>query len=612
MTTTLELPVQIAPEPVLTDPTMVPDLTALPDPIVVPDLTVVKDPTVVQPITQLRKRDRYIDVLRCLALIRVMTYHVFGWMWLPILFPSIGIMFALAGSLIASSLDRSPGNPWRVLKKRSIRLLPPVWLFGLVTVTIMVTAGWTSTETSGVPLNWQTLLFWILPISDPPASSLGYDWVVPLWYVRTYLWFLLLSPAALWLFRRWPKRMMAIPLAAVLLSAFGLLPLNGRSGDVVLSLSMFGGCWLLGFAHHDNKIRPMPLARVLLGGVLLMALGLAWAFTHQDPVSGWDIDSIPVADTFYCLGAVLILLRLYPDFSWMEKHVVLDKVVTVINSRAMTIYLWGNLAIFLSHPVLDSWSVTANLDQDNTVGWIQGYLASWLIIIACIFAFGWCEDLASRRSLRFSPWPRSTKQLEKMRTRKVLTFPRPTWLAEMAPKRLFLITTCLLAGAAGISAAALAGTDTPGRTTAGDVPPRYAFNPRPDTTPPTNLGRGNGQKLQLPGKGKPPPTPVRRTQGAGVVQPGPADSRSVLLTTRTKIPAGSTGVTPATPVKTAPARVVIPAPKPTAVPAPKPTVAPAPVPTVTPAPVPTVTPAPDPTVTPPPDPTVTPPAIPAA
>ena len=142
-----------------------------------------------------------------------MTYHVFGWAWLPILFPSMGIMFALAGSLIAGSLDRSPGNPWRVLKKRSIRLLPPVWLFGLVVVPVMLVAGWTHSESVGAPLNWQTLLFWIVPISDPPGSKFGDDWVTPLWYIRSYLWFLLLSPATLWLFRHWPKRMLALPVS---------------------------------------------------------------------------------------------------------------------------------------------------------------------------------------------------------------------------------------------------------------------------------------------------------------------------------------------------------------------------------------------------------------
>lgn len=154
-----------------------------------------------QPPIQLLRRNRYLDFLRALALVMVMTYHVFGWSWLPILFPSIAIMFALSGSLIASSLDGCPGNPWAVLRKRGTRLLPPLWLFGLIAVPTMLVAGWTQGEAAGAPLSWRTLLFWVVPISDPPGSMFGDDWVTPLWFVRSYLWFLLLSPAVLWLFR---------------------------------------------------------------------------------------------------------------------------------------------------------------------------------------------------------------------------------------------------------------------------------------------------------------------------------------------------------------------------------------------------------------------------
>ena len=448
-----------------------------------------------RPVAAPGRRDRYIDSLRVLALIRVMTYHVFGWAWLPILFPSMGIMFALAGSLIASSLDRSPGNPWLVLKKRGIRLLPPVWLFGVVTIPIMLVAGWTHSESAGEPLSWQTLLFWVVPISDPPGSELGADWVSPLWYIRAYLWFLLLSPATLWLFRHWPKRMLAIPLTVALLYAFGLLSLDSRSGDVILTIAMFGGCWMLGFAHHDGKIRRMPLIPVLIGGAALMALGLTWSLTHSGPSPFYDIDNIPMADTLYSLGAVLILLRIYPDFSWMEKRVVLDKLVTAINSRAMTIYLWGNLAIFLSNPILDAWTVTAELDEPTMLGSLQMYLASWLILIALVLLFGWCEDLAARRPLRINPWPRSTPQLATMRIRRVRAFPNLSWMAALRHRRRPIATAGFFALASGLLAVALAGTQFSGRAATADVPSRTAIPPRTDTNPPAGSGTGNSQAI---------------------------------------------------------------------------------------------------------------------
>lgn len=274
--------------------------------------------------------------------------------------------------------------------------------------------------------------------------------------------------------------MLALPLGVVLLSTLGVLPLNGRSGDVILSISMFGGCWMLGFAHHDHRIRALPLARVLVGGASLMALGLAWAFTHPDPVTAYDLNNIPLADTLYGLGAVLILLRLNFDLSWLDRRIFLDKLVTVISSRAMTIYLWGSFAIFLANPLLDLWSVTADLNHESALGYVWVFLASWLILTIFIFTFGWCEDLAARRQMRINPWPRDKQQLETMRTRRVLAITRPAWLSELTPGRLFIGTACLLAAASVVSAAALFGTDTPGRANTVAARSHNALNQHPD------------------------------------------------------------------------------------------------------------------------------------
>lgn len=67
-------------------------------------------------------RDRYLDLLRTLALGRVVVYHIYGWAWLTIVFPSMGVMFALAGALMARSLKRSA---WGVIKGRSYGVCCP-------------------------------------------------------------------------------------------------------------------------------------------------------------------------------------------------------------------------------------------------------------------------------------------------------------------------------------------------------------------------------------------------------------------------------------------------------------------------------------------------------
>ena len=341
-----------------------------------------------------RRRDRYIDSLRVLALGRVMVYHTFGWAWLPLLFPSMGVMFALAGSLVAASLDRAPHGHYGVLARRLRRLLPPVWALGVVLVPAMLVGGWAA-DGPGEPLRWSRLALWLLPLGTPPSDDQGHDWVVPLWYVRSYLWFLLLSPALLWLFRRWPRRVLVLFPLTVVLSTTGVVQLSGRSGDAVLDGAVFGACWLLGFAHHDGALRRLPLRRVLPVAAVLMAAGVAWVVSPASG-EGWDIDDAPLANALYSLGFVLVLLRLYPSFAWMERLPVLDSLVGAVNSRAMTIYLWGNASIWAATPLLDH-SPLAAYYTDSWVGMALQLSAACTVLLVAVLVLGWVEDVAAHR-----------------------------------------------------------------------------------------------------------------------------------------------------------------------------------------------------------------------
>lgn len=357
-----------------------------------------------------RGRDRYIDSLRALALVRVVTYHLFGWVWLPILFPSMGIMFALAGSLMAASIDREQRHYAHVLAKRLRRLLPPLWAMGLVLVPLMLWWGWTVTGDAGSPLQWDTMLLWLVPLATPPGSAGGEDLVVPLWYISTYLWLMVLSPATLWLFRRWPKRMLVLPILFVALNTAGVIELSDRTGDMMLYVATYMGCWMLGFAHHDGLLRRIPLGRVVLLSLGLAAFGLYYAFAHPDPESGPNVSDIPMATTFYSLGVVLLLLRLYLDFSWMKKLPLLDGLVAAMNRRAMTIYLWGNTAIALALWGLSQSPYTEPFTEDTANPWVAGlvsFAAVWVVVGAIVLGLGWVEDVAARR--RPTLLPRAAK-----------------------------------------------------------------------------------------------------------------------------------------------------------------------------------------------------------
>src|SRR5262245_27473082 len=131
-------------------------------------------------------RNRYFDVVRAVAIVRVVLYHSTGFVSLTVVFPAMGVMFALAGSLMAASLDRYGA---RAVGRRLRRLLPPLWLVGALFVPAMMLVG-------GLPIGWH-LLRWVLPLQDPVANGWGTNVLGIVWYLREYLWFVLASPFAL-------------------------------------------------------------------------------------------------------------------------------------------------------------------------------------------------------------------------------------------------------------------------------------------------------------------------------------------------------------------------------------------------------------------------------
>lgn len=383
-------------------------------------------------------RDRYLDLLRALALFRVVLYHLFGWAWLTVLFPSMGVMFALAGSLMARSLDRPALS---VIKGRLRRLLPPLWAFGAVLLPLMLLGGWNPLKDPdlGGALGPARLLDYVVPLGAPPyPAHLGSDsglleaaWpddaAGPLWYLRAYLWFVVASPLLLRAFRRAPWPTLLTPLALTAVLATGLLRIPGETGEAVTDFAVYGGCWILGLAHHEGFLTRVPRYLAVSAAALLMALGLWWAAGHQGP-DGWDLNDIPLAQAAWSFGAVVILLQYAP--AWREFPARLRrwrKLITLANNRAVTVYLWHNLLITITVPLLDQAyelpflrSEGASSLLDRTYGLWMSVLV-WPLIAAVVLAFGWIEDLAARRRPRL--WPTGTEH--RRRAEPALSPPHP-------------------------------------------------------------------------------------------------------------------------------------------------------------------------------------------
>jgi hypothetical protein len=90
--------------------------------------------------------------------------------------------------------------------------------------------------------------------------------------------------------------------------------------------------------------------------------------------------------------------------SWLAKNPVLDGAVNFLNARAVTIYLWHNIAIAAIWPVL----TVLTLDDLDILDGPVDLAASLALTMLAVLALGWVEDVAARR--RPALWPPNARR----------------------------------------------------------------------------------------------------------------------------------------------------------------------------------------------------------
>ncbi|MFI5934533.1 acyltransferase [Actinoplanes sp. NPDC051494] len=348
-------------------------------------------------VTNAKARDSYFDTLRAVAIVRVVAYHSFHYAVLALVFPSMGVMFALGGSLMAGSLDRSDGAT--VIRGRVRRLLPALWVMGIVLVPLMLLAGWHRPW-------WPGMLLWVVPLATPPAShglgDVGAEGAGVLWYLATYLWLVLLSPLLLRLYRRQRLLSIAVPLVALALLHTMPLATGNNAVRTVGEVLTYLPCWLLGFAHRDGDLRKLRPLWIGALAAACVAVSLGWLLSHPGP-GGLDLVPFPLAHALYQVGFVLVLLRLSPPMGWLEKVPLAKRVVGALNNRAVTIYLWHNVVITVAILVgdrLELWDL-----HQGALIYVTFSAIALSLLAAAVLALGWVEDLAAKRPPRLRPWP---------------------------------------------------------------------------------------------------------------------------------------------------------------------------------------------------------------
>jgi peptidoglycan/LPS O-acetylase OafA/YrhL len=322
-------------------------------------------------------RSVYLDALRAVALVRVVIYHAVG-SWMITAFTAMPLMFFIAGTLYAASLDRRPAR--LVVKDRYRRIMLPYWLYLAAMIVLWGALGVLGEIT---PINWVGFLFPVLSLGGPvgPDSSVGLHltWFA-LWYIQMHLVLSLIGgPLRRWQLER-PRR-----LWGVLAGLF----LVGALGAPALSIAVFyAACWVVGYAHHDGKVERWIRPR---WGRLCLVLGPVGALmffgfhTRAVVVAAFGVAFLGV---FWLALALGLQPRIEP---WLEGRGP-RAVTNWFSQRSLTIYLWHGVALWLL------------VDLDPPGGLATRLAGCAVLIVVAVVAFGWIEDVSAKRPMQL--WPR--------------------------------------------------------------------------------------------------------------------------------------------------------------------------------------------------------------
>lgn len=321
--------------------------------------------------------DRLLDTIKSIAILRVIAWHTFAWPWLSWI-PAMPTMFFANGALLHSSLDR---RGWSAtLRERGRRLLIPFWVYGVLCWVVMLATGWRP--------SWTDAFAWVLPLTDPT----GADWLpglwVPLWYIRAYVWFVIiagtLDRVQEW-FGDW----------AILWSSMGtvLMWIAAEHGyELPFALSDALGYLpfvLAGMVYRRRGVRHRPQMLVVMG--LLSIIGAIAGWRRFGPADAVVNRSYLLMLLVGFAGVLLAVGFREPILGLVKRSERLGRLIRTINSRALTVYLWQGFGLVAADRL-----IAARIDQPvlRAVGSIAVVTA---VVIASTLVFGTVEDIAARR-----------------------------------------------------------------------------------------------------------------------------------------------------------------------------------------------------------------------
>src|SRR5579863_8313710 len=300
-------------------------------------------------------RDRAVDALRALAIAGVIGGH---WLvtalvvssshqgtvlhddsplasmpWLTPLswvFQTLAVFFLVGGYSAARSY-KGGYLPW--LRKRMLRLARPV--AALAAVWIPVTIG-----------------MWLAGVSATTMHTILFLVISPLWFLGVYAGLTAMTPAALWLVRRFGPWAAAFPAGVVAIADLVRFGLGGPSwvGWINLPAGWLVP-YLLGIAWCRGSFRGRrgPVL-MLAGGVAATAALILWAGypASMVGVNGAHISNLnppTLAAVTFGIAQCGLALLLRDALTRAMRHPLAWAAVAMVNLSAMTLFIWHETAL---------------------------------------------------------------------------------------------------------------------------------------------------------------------------------------------------------------------------------------------------------------------------
>lgn len=309
----------------------------------------------------------YLDAIRGVAVLFVLTRHAWGLSWSPpfhlgaiefgrfitMMSSGVDLFFVLSGVLLSGSFlradadGRAAPNFWEYMSARVLRIGPPYWLV-LFLVVLLYTPVFIPQERVWSQLGLATFMAHMGFAQSLFVFSFGaYTVGTPFWTLTVEMVFYLLLPFVVRAFYR-GRWWQGVVVAIVVSMTWLYLCRYHMDGFVGLI-----GRHAFGLEFGDAGIR-FFLSHQIIGYLPHFAIGIAITaiLQRKDRTTVWSGERAGLA--YFCIGIVLLVVALYALGGLSIKHGYADPIKYMVEERssALTYYYFESLPFAISYGLI--------------------------------------------------------------------------------------------------------------------------------------------------------------------------------------------------------------------------------------------------------------------